>query len=104
MIGRVWNATATPNGADAYRFHFEQSVLPSMSSVDGCRGAYLMRRDGGEATELRVMTLWDSLDAISAFAGSDIDKAVVEPEARAVLQTYDSQVTHYEVIVNTVSR
>jgi heme-degrading monooxygenase HmoA len=73
-----------------------------LSAVDGYRGAYLLCREQAETTELQVMTLWDSPDAISAFAGSDIDKAVVEPEARGVLQTYENEVTHYEVIVNTV--
>jgi hypothetical protein len=29
---------------------------------------------------------------------------VVEPEARAVLKTYDREVRHYEVIVNTLDR
>jgi heme-degrading monooxygenase HmoA len=104
VIGRVWNASATPNGADAYRFHFEESVVPSLSAVDGFLGAYLLRRNEGETTELQVVTLWDSLDAISAFAGMNTDKAVVAPEAQAVLKTYDGEVRHYEVVVNTVSR
>lgn len=104
MVGRVWSATATANGADAYRFHFEESVLPSLGAVDGYRGAYLLRREHTETTELQVMTLWDSIEAITAFAGSDIDKAVVEPEAQAVLKTYDREVRHYDVIVNTVNR
>ena len=43
------------------------------------------------------MTLWDSLDAIKAFAGDDIGTAIVEPEARAVLSDFDSFADHYEV-------
>jgi hypothetical protein len=42
--------------------------------------------------------LWESMDAIRAFAGPRPDVAVVEPEARAVLSRYDREVRHYEVV------
>jgi hypothetical protein len=29
MIGRIWKATATANGADVYRFHFEGRYFPA---------------------------------------------------------------------------
>ncbi|WP_141585847.1 antibiotic biosynthesis monooxygenase [Actinomadura sp. WMMA1423] len=103
MIARIWRATATAEGAEAYRDHFTGSVLPALRSVDGHRGAYLFRRDEGDRVELEVMTLWDSLDAIRAFAGADISTAVVEPEARAAVLTYDTTVTHRTVMVDTVT-
>ncbi|MEV0667955.1 antibiotic biosynthesis monooxygenase [Actinomadura luteofluorescens] len=103
MIARVWRATATAEGADAYHDHFTGSVLPALRSLDGHRGAYLFRRDAGDHVELEVMTLWDSLDAIRAFAGADITSAVVEPQARAAVLTYDTTVTHRTVLVDTVT-
>jgi hypothetical protein len=39
-----------------------------------------------------------SMDAMRAFAGSDLGKAVVEPGAEAALVDYDDRVEHYEVI------
>jgi hypothetical protein len=45
-----------------------------------------------------VITLWESMDAIRRFAGEDADRAVVEPEARAVLSEFDDGVRHYEVM------
>jgi hypothetical protein len=44
-----------------------------------------------------AVTLWDSLDSIRKFAGDAIDRAVVEPEARAVLSSFDDFVRHFEV-------
>ena len=38
------------------------------------------------------------MDAIRAFAGSEIDKAVVEPGAVAAIIDFDAKVHHYEVI------
>jgi heme-degrading monooxygenase HmoA len=102
MIGRVWRATATAAGAEAYRQHFTESVLPALQHLDGHRGAYLFRRDADGQVELEVMTLWDSLDAIRSFAGADIETAVVEPEARAALMDFDRTVSHRTVVVDTV--
>ena len=38
------------------------------------------------------------MDAITAFAGEDVVKAVVEPEAMAALISYDRTVCHYTVL------
>jgi hypothetical protein len=38
------------------------------------------------------------LDAIRAFAGIDVEKAVVEPGAIAALSDFDTSVRHYGVI------
>jgi heme-degrading monooxygenase HmoA len=103
VIVRAWRATATAEGADAYRRHFTRSVLPDLQRIDGYQGAYLLRRDHDRHVELQVLTLWASLDAIGRFAGATPEHAVVEPEARAVLVTYDRTVTHHTVVVDTVA-
>jgi hypothetical protein len=38
------------------------------------------------------------MDAIRAFAGTDVERAVVEPVAVAALIEYDTRARHYEVI------
>ena len=97
MVGRIWHATATVDGADQYATHFREMVLPKLREVDGFENAYLLRREAGEAVEIRVLTLWSSLDAIREFAGDDLTTAVVEPQAQAVLTGYDSTVVIYDV-------
>jgi heme-degrading monooxygenase HmoA len=103
VIVRAFHATATAEGADAYREHFTNSVLPDLQRIDGYRGAYLLRHDHDGGVELQVLTLWSSLDAIRRFAGASLDTAVVEPAAKAVLATYDTKVTHHTVVVDTVA-
>lgn len=103
MIVRAWHATATAEGADAYREHFTGSVLPALHRIDGYQGAYLLRRDHGSHVELQVLTLWDSLETIRRFARANLEAAVVEPDAQAALATYDTTVTHHTVVVDTVS-
>jgi heme-degrading monooxygenase HmoA len=96
MIARSWRATATPDGARRYEQHFEITVLPELRAVPGFRTAYLMRRDHDDTVRIHVLTFWDSMAAIAAFAGSTPQSAVVDPAAQAVLLTFDPTVDHYD--------
>lgn len=103
MICRVWRARATPQGAGEYRKHFSQRVVPHLESIEGHAGAYLLERPEEASVEIQVATLWHSIDAVRRFAGADIEAAVLEPEARAVLTDYDSTVRHYTITVGTLT-
>jgi len=95
MIARLWRGRAsTPKDADAYQRHVTSRVLPELKGIPGYRSAQVLRR--GE--EFLVITFWESMDAIRRFAGEDPERAVVEPEARAVLAEFDDVVRHYEVM------
>jgi hypothetical protein len=61
----------------------------------------LLRRDDAERIEFLVLTRWTSLDAIRSFAGADIARAVVEPEAVAALVDFDRAVRHYVLVEET---
>jgi heme-degrading monooxygenase HmoA len=69
-------------------------------TVEGFRGAYLMRDDSGDEVEFVTLTLFDSLDAVRAFAGDDYETAVVLPEADALLSRYDRRSRHYETLID----
>ena len=97
MIARTWRGIATSANVDAYVRHFAQKVAPAVTALAGHRGAWLLRREVDGRTELLAVTLWESRDAIRAFAGDDIARAHVEPEARAVLSDFDDFACHYEV-------
>jgi heme-degrading monooxygenase HmoA len=98
MIARLWRGfAATSSDADAYQRHVTQTVFPSLAAITGHRGARVLRREEGGRTEFLVLTFWDSMESVRRFAGRDAERAVVEPEARAVLSDYDDFVRHYEV-------
>ena len=44
-----------------------------------------------------MINLFDSLDAVKAFAGADYSTPVFEPEARALLSRIETVAGHYEV-------
>ena len=98
MIARRWTGWArSSQQADAYVTHFNRTVMRRLESADGFLGATLERVEHDDAAEIVVVTRWKSLDAIRAFAGEDINLAVVEPEARAALSRFDTHVRHIEL-------
>jgi len=98
MIGRVWRGQTTSANAEAYCSFVTTKVFPALGTIPGHRGAYLLRRNHQSGVEFLVITLWDSMQAVRQFAGDDPEKAVVEPEARAVLSNFDDFVRHYEIV------
>jgi heme-degrading monooxygenase HmoA len=103
MIIRTWRGWAALSNQGAYVEHFIRSVVPELRGVEGFAGATLLREVRADQVEFCVVTKWTSLDAIHGFAGDDITRAVVEPEAVAVLLDFDKAVRHYEVVEEIVT-
>jgi heme-degrading monooxygenase HmoA len=98
MIIREWRGRASLSRADEYPRHFREKVVPELRHVPGFAGAGLSRRQLGDRLEFLVLTRWQSMDAVRAFAGDDVETAVVEPGAVAALIEFDTSVHHYEVV------
>lgn len=98
VIARRWTALAHDSEqADLYLAHFEGTVRPHLESTEGFLGATVERVDAKSGVEIVVVTRWESINAVRAFAGEDVDLAVVEPEARGVLARFDDRVRHIEI-------
>ena len=99
MIVRMWRGQAKAANADAYERFVTTKVFAELPAIAGHRGAYLLKRpiENGNEVEFIAVTLWESLAAIRGFAGDDIDRAVIEPDARAVLSSFDDVVRHFEL-------
>jgi heme-degrading monooxygenase HmoA len=57
-----------------------------------------LRAVRGDEAEWVLVTLWDSWEAIRAFAGTDVERAVFYPEDERYLIRRDLTVMHYEVL------
>jgi heme-degrading monooxygenase HmoA len=101
MVLRAWRGYGAVAEAEAYPKHLLETVRPKLEQLDGFRGLYLLRHREAEEIEYLVLTLWESMDAVRAFAGEQPEVAVVEPEARAALVRFDETVRHYEVLAST---
>jgi hypothetical protein len=97
MIARWWKGWTTRANADAYETLLRERVLPALQAIDGYRGGYVLRHDGEDDVEFAILNLFDSLEAVQAFAGPDFAVPVFEPEARELLSRVEPLAQHYMV-------
>jgi heme-degrading monooxygenase HmoA len=95
----LWHGWTTREHADAYERLLVTKILPGIHRVAGYQGAYLLRRDVPEGVEFVTLTLFESLEAVRAFAGADLEVAVVPPDARALLSRFDERSVHFDVVM-----
>ena len=97
MIARHWKGTAKPGLASAYERHLLEETFPALSKLQCFTKASILKRavPGGE--EFLIITEWDSVQAIKAFAGEDAEAAVVPAKVHEMMVEYDKKAIHYEI-------
>jgi heme-degrading monooxygenase HmoA len=98
MIARIWRGVVRRDDADAYAEYIANTGMAEYRRTSGNQGAWMLRRDDGDRSEIVTFSLWDSVDSIRAFAGEDIGQAVFYPEDDRFLIERDRTVQHYEVV------
>ena len=97
MIARIWRGVVRTQDADAYVEYIRDTGLREYATTPGNHGAWMLRRTDGDRTEVVTFSLWESYEAIRAFAGDDPEAAVFYPEDDRYLLERDDRVAHYEV-------
>lgn len=97
MISRHWKGIVRRGQEETYLRHLRSETFPQLTRLAGFVRASVLRREVDGGTEFQVITVWDSRSAITAFAGADIETAVVPPAARALMVHFDERVVHYDV-------
>src|SRR5262245_47652518 len=98
MTSRQWRGVAKAERAPDYVEHRRTETLPQRSGLRRFVSASIVERPVENGVEFVIVTTWDSADAIVAFAGADIDRAVVPPVVQQMMIEYDRTVRHYEVV------
>jgi uncharacterized protein len=98
-ILRRWSARTTETQLQKYLEHFSKNVLPELRRVPGYLGAVVSLKRLNNEVKIVVETNWRSFESIRAFAGSDLEAAVVAPEAAALLTSFDRRVCHSEIVL-----
>lgn len=101
MIARIWHGWTAPDDADDYESLLRRCILPGIADrgIGGYRGAHLLRRQRGDEVEFVTVLWFDDLEAVRAFAGDDLEVAVVPPEARRLLARADGRAAHYDTVL-----
>lgn len=97
MIMRIWHGMTRAEDAGAYRDFLQDRAIPDYRGVAGNRAVWVLRRLDGARAHFLTVTLWESEEAIRAFAGEEMEKAKYYPEDQAFLLEFEPTVTHYEV-------
>lgn len=96
MVIRSWEGTARPGAGDEYFAFLGEVMVPKILSLAGCLGVQVLRRVG-DPDRFIVQSQWADLESITRFAGPDPEHAVVPPEARALLASFDERARHFQV-------
>lgn len=97
VIARIWTGAVRRGDGAAYAEYMRETGVRAYAETPGNRGVWMLRRDRSDSVEFVMFTLWDSLDAVKAFAGEDYEVAVFYPEDDRFLIERDETATHYVV-------
>jgi GNAT superfamily N-acetyltransferase len=97
MIAGHWKGIAKTEEAENYIEHLKTETFPHLATLAGFIEAKILRRKLNEGVEFLIISHWASLESIKAFAGENVEIAVVPPNVQAMMLRYDKTVSHYEV-------
>jgi heme-degrading monooxygenase HmoA len=97
MISRQWRGLCRRERADDYIEHLRTETFPALGDIPGFVSASILRRAVPAGVEFLIVTQWQSLAAIHAFAGSKAETAVVPAKVQEMMIEYDREARHYEV-------
>ena len=100
MIARTWSGPVPTSKADAYHEYMLETGVRDLRETPGNCGVYMLRRDEGDRSVFTMISLWDNLDSIRAFAGDDVEKARYYPEDHGFLLEMSERVEHHRVLVS----
>ena len=96
-VVRMWSGVVRTADRDAYVDYVERTGMAAYRSTPGNLDAWLLTRDLEDGrTEVTTVSRWESLEAITRFAGADVERAMFYPEDDQYLVDRDERVRHYQ--------
>ncbi len=99
MIARTWHGVTEASKSSEYLEYLKKTGVRDYQATEGNRGVFVLRRIEEDKAHFLLLTLWESEEAISKFAGSEMEQAKYYPEDEKFLLELELGVTHYEVLV-----
>lgn len=97
-IVRMWRGVVRSEDLEEYVEYVRETGIDEYRATAGNLGAWILTRSLDEGrSEIVTVSLWVSLEAIRAFAGDDVGRAVFYPEDDRFLLERDRTVSHYEL-------
>ena len=96
MIVRTWHGRTKNSDAAGYRAYVMGTGIKNLTSTNGNTGAQIWQQQEGDITHIWVVSWWNSLESIKAFAGEDITIARYYDADPDYLLELERNVQHYE--------
>ena len=96
MIVRVFRARIHPGKEDEFERFLTDTGVPMVRTAKGCTHVTAGQSRWSEQPEFVVVTHWESVEAVQAFAGPDWREPVIEPEEEHMLAAVFCD--HYETL------
>ncbi len=103
MVMREWRGRVPAEKAAEYLEFLNTSGFKDYAATPGNLAVYGFQRTESGITEIVLVTLWESVEAIKHFAGEDYERAHYYPEDKDFLLEFEPFVRHYEVVHTTVA-
>ena len=105
MIAREWKCLCPLRHREGFLKHLELTGVREAKAITGFLGHQILERLGNtcpvghsSCVEIALVTYWDSLQAVQAFAGPDMERAVFYPGDERFEIVPDRHVRHHEVL------
>ena len=96
-IMRLWHGEVAIKKADEYEKFMIEKAAPDYSSVDGLLSLSFQRKNEKTKAHFLLVTIWDSLESIKQFAGSEPELAKYYPEDDYFLLEKEKYTSMYDV-------
>ena len=99
-IKRMLHGWTTKENADRYQHILNTEVLPGIEAkhIPGYRRIEVLRIDREDGVEFVTIMTFDSLQNVIDFQGEDYKRCYVPDVAQQVLDRWDRESTHYELV------
>ncbi len=101
MIARVWHGIVSKEKAVSYGQYLANFGVLDYRSIPGNRAVHVLQRVENDGVHFILISLWDSREAIEAYAGPDIERAHYYSYDLECLVDPEQTVLHYEVLATT---
>jgi len=98
MIARIWRGATAADRAPDYLDYLRGTGLADYQATPGNHGVQVLLRTQGDRTDFTLISYWESLDAVTAFAGDQPEVARFYPEDDDYLIDRELTVEHHEVV------
>ena len=69
MIVRIWHGRTPADKGDDYLDYLKRTGVTNYRATEGNRGVYVLRSSENGVADFLLISLWESMDSVRAFAG-----------------------------------